>query len=897
MTTPAWQPGYLYVPGAVVKRVSSPPAVATTPTNPGFESGDSGWTKDAGWGITTSGQRFAGAWSAEFNATATNRRIVNTYLAVIAPGQIINASCQVNQGPSAAGVAGARVEIDWLDASDVLLSTDQGNLVDSASNNNWLQSSVTATAPAGAAKARIAASAFRNSGSGKVWVDSFLWNYAFIPSLDSLVFTAVQTEPGLSGSAEPVWPLTNGLTVVDNEVTWEATTASRVVWEATPIMTSGTVEPTWPTQVGQTVSDNNQIIWTAISRQITDENCPNSKVVAIAASKIFAGDDDIIRYCATVNPLDWTTRDDAGYLPFGLQTYGANPVAALGLYRSNLIALNSQGFQMWQVDQDPANNAFLDAVPVGSTYTHTWRPIANDLIGLNPVGIRNLSIAGASTNLQADGVGEPIDVLVKAKIRLLDRDDDPIGLLWPATGQYWLIFGDEAFVLTINGAKKKSWSRYVFPEEITDWTLDGNTLVLRTETGKVWELDEDALYDDMHSSDSTTVYTGSTTWTKPPGLTSVDVYVLGGGGGGGSGRRGYTGPSLGGGGGGGGGYSVASFTAAELGATEAITVGAGGAGGAASTTATNFVEDGHTGSTGGTSSFGSHISAAGGVGGTGGNNSAILAAAGGVGNVANGGAGGLYGQTAGSNSVLPTSSTKGGGGGGGGGSRDNSWEDTDFAQAGAAGNTSVESNAGGAKGGQRVNGTAGTASADGLGGGGGGGGGGSNTWDSQAGVGNGGNGATPGGGGGGGGTGQSQRSDAGGTPQFSYQQSGAGGNGGVGSVIVVEHYEEALEGTDIEGIVWWPFLDMGAIGVEKGLVGLDLVATAPEGVAVSIGYNQNDNTQRTPNYEIDADTLAGQLVPFPVSGPSFDLKLTFEPGQAWEWQATNMYVQDWRKGR
>lgn len=105
-----------------------------------------------------------------------------------------------------------------------------------------------------------------------------------------------------------------------------------------------------------------------------------------------------------------------------------------------------------------------------------------------------------------------------------------------------------------------------------------------------------------------------------------------------------------------------------------------------------------------------------------------------------------------------------------------------------------------------------------------------------------------------------------------------------------------LSQTPIVGVIQWPYLDMNAIGREKALVGIDLVCDAPEGVSVSIGYNQNDRTQRTPDYEVAADGLTGQLTPFPVSGPSFDMKLTFEPGQAWEWFAANLYVNDWRLG-
>jgi hypothetical protein len=307
---------------------------------------------------------------------------------------------------------------------------------------------------------------------------------------------------------------------------------SRVVWEAEPILVSGGTEPEWPTLVGGTVVDNT-IAWRAISRRIEDERCPQSKVVAIAASKIFAADNDIIAFSATVNPLDWSTPDDAGYIPFGLNTYGSNPVTALGLYRGNLIAFNSEAFQMWQVDQDPANMAILDAVPVSCTFPHSVQSVANDLVFCNPVGIRNINIAGASTNLQAGQFGEAVDPLVTAKINAAEFE--PLGLYYPARGQYWLLFGPEAFVLTINGTKDQSWSRYVFPEEITDWTLHGDQLYLRTSTGKVWHVTEDALQDDMYSIGNPPVLSGEAldgayelTWTEydPEGGADLLYYAL-----------------------------------------------------------------------------------------------------------------------------------------------------------------------------------------------------------------------------------------------------------------------------------------------------------------------------------------------------------------------------------
>jgi hypothetical protein len=185
-------------------------------------------------------------------------------------------------------------------------------------------------------------------------------------------------------------------------------------------------------------------------------------------------------------------------LPFGLQTYGETPVSALGLYRSNLVAFNAQGFQMWQVDEDPQNHAILDAVPVGCDFHKSVHPVSNDLVFLTEQGIRNIGIAGASTNIQAGFFGKQIDPLVQEKLRVAKAEGyEPKGLFWPAAGQYWLFFRDEAFVLTMNGGKDDMhWSRYIFPDEVTDWTLADDKLTLRA-GDLVWEVDDALTEDDV----------------------------------------------------------------------------------------------------------------------------------------------------------------------------------------------------------------------------------------------------------------------------------------------------------------------------------------------------------------------------------------------------------------
>jgi hypothetical protein len=127
----------------------------------------------------------------------------------------------------------------------------------------------------------------------------------------------------------------------------------------------------------------------------------------------------------------------------------------------------------------------------------------------------------------------------------------------------------------------------------------------------------------------------SGTWTKPLGAKLVRVQMWGGGGGGGGGARVTAGTTASGGGGGGGGaYQDFTFVAANLGATETVTVGPGTAGGAGATV------DGNPGANGGpaisapnATLFGPpatpHLRAMGGGAGTGGTPAAVAGSGGG----------------------------------------------------------------------------------------------------------------------------------------------------------------------------------------------------------------------------------------------------------------------------
>jgi hypothetical protein len=506
-----WQAGTLYVPGAVVQPSTGQGAFIDAIPNGDFEAGTSGWTFDTPWAISSSGP-FQGSQCAEYTSSSPfTADLIMADPGTVTPGQSVTATAQI-QGDSDSTVT---LGLKFYDSGDTLISTVYGT-----SNGglniapHYAAATVTATAPATAAGVRVVLTAATGSNSARSGrADLVSWNLETPAAVSNFIYEAIQDTAATSASTEPTWPTTEGDTVVDGGVTWQAVGSSIITWTAHPIMESGDTEPTWPTIVGTTVSDGT-MAWIATDRRITDPNCPHTKVVCIGASHVFCGDDDIVAYSAAVDPTDWSSSNNAGYLPTGLNDYGDNPVASLCLYRSNLVVSNAGGYQMWQIDPDPTNMSVLDGEPVPCTQTRSGQPANDDLVFLSPVGIRSIGTAGAAGNLQAGNFGKQVDAVVKELLAQLPSGVDPLGMFYPGTGQYLLFFGSKALVLTINGSTTQmSWSQYYLPYVVTDWAILDGDLYIRTTDPTAGDLilkfDEDTLTDDWQGDSEYVEFTGT----------------------------------------------------------------------------------------------------------------------------------------------------------------------------------------------------------------------------------------------------------------------------------------------------------------------------------------------------------------------------------------------------
>lgn len=504
-----WEPGKEYAPGVIVR----PRAVPLTPvaiTDPGLEAGGGSWVRDAGVTVSV-GNPHTGSFSL---ACSTVGPPLYAYAAAVdcGPFHKVTAWCMVTTG-STNPFNNATVIVRWLDAALAVIRTDA---LDPQYGVAYTESRFSTVGPKNAAKVQIGVR-FNLSVAGTSYADDFAWALE-ASGFKDLLFKATQAAPQTSGNSEPTWPTTVGATVADGLITWTAVATSRIAWKVNAVMNAGSaLEPTWPAVDGGTVVDG-QIIWRAFTRQVTDENCPRSPIVVGTSAKIFVGDNDIIRYCATNGPLDWTATQDAGFLPFGQGEYGSNSLAALGLYRGNIAAFNGEAFQMWQPDPDPQNMAKIDELPIGTTRHRALVQFANDLALLTSQGIRTIGIAGGSTNLQAGDIGMPIDPLIQAAVAQLDADgEEALGTYYPNAGQAWFAFPQpadertEVFVYTMTRVGSVgAWSRYIFPFLISAFAQKGEKQYLRA-GDDIIGLDE-ALINDYDGDVDEVPVVGSMQW-------------------------------------------------------------------------------------------------------------------------------------------------------------------------------------------------------------------------------------------------------------------------------------------------------------------------------------------------------------------------------------------------
>ena len=255
---------------------------------------------------------------------------------------------------------------------------------------------------------------------------------------------------------EPFWPTTSGATVIDNPG------ANQITWTCRTSNVSSGAQPAWPITLGLTVNDGG-LQWKAVSTNISDVNCPQSKQVIKQQSKIYAKGTETVRFCATNAPRDWTATSDAGFLPTGIQAQGSTEVTALGQFgQKKLVVFMVDGIQVWGVDPNPSLNAIQNIIPnIGTRYAKSPLGFSGDIFFLSKSGFRSLTVSQLTDNFNDVDIGSSIDKLVQDSVL---TTDDPQSVFYSGLGQFWSINGTDVWVYSFSRtAKLSAWSRSSIP--------------------------------------------------------------------------------------------------------------------------------------------------------------------------------------------------------------------------------------------------------------------------------------------------------------------------------------------------------------------------------------------------------------------------------------------------
>lgn len=233
------------------------------------------------------------------------------------------------------------------------------------------------------------------------------------------------------------------------------------------------------------------------STAVADANCPHTPGVIKAASKLFAvgaNSGDVVRYCKTGNPRDWSTTNDAGFLPTGLNSRGDRSANALGIYKGQLVVLAKDSAQVWFVDPDPTAMRLVTNVDnVGTIHPRSVANVGGDLYFLSDYGFRSITTLQLTNNLADVDVGSPIDSLVKSS---LTAGVSPRSFYFYGTGQYICTIGNQLFVYSFSRtANIAAWSRYFLSQPVDAFAELGQELYIRS-GDTVYKIDPNVYTDD-----------------------------------------------------------------------------------------------------------------------------------------------------------------------------------------------------------------------------------------------------------------------------------------------------------------------------------------------------------------------------------------------------------------
>lgn len=201
-------------------------------------------------------------------------------------------------------------------------------------------------------------------------------------------------------------------------------------------------------------------------------------------SKLYAIDGQNLRFSSVLEPTLWSTGTGYGIIDVTTEDQGMGDLVGIEQYYSYLALFGRTSIQLWAMDPDPALNTFQQVLGnIGLVAPNAVARYGNgDVLFLSHTGIRSLRARDSSNAAVLNDIGSPLDSLIREKRRTMTPADAKLihALVDPLTGQWWLIWKNEALVLSLYpNSKVTAWSSFNFGSEIEYVTVANSRVALR----------------------------------------------------------------------------------------------------------------------------------------------------------------------------------------------------------------------------------------------------------------------------------------------------------------------------------------------------------------------------------------------------------------------------------
>lgn len=200
-------------------------------------------------------------------------------------------------------------------------------------------------------------------------------------------------------------------------------------------------------------------------------------------TKMYVPDGKNLRFSAVGDPTD-TTGTGSGIIDVTAQDIGSTQVLAVEPYYDKLAVLGQTSIQLWAMDVDPLQNSQMQVLGnIGLVAPFAVAQYGTgDVLFLSHTGIRSLRARDSSNSAVLNDIGSPIDTLISAKRAVItpEKAEAITALVDPLTGQFWMVWGEQVFVLSLyTSSKITAWATYEFSFEFDNVMLANSRILVR----------------------------------------------------------------------------------------------------------------------------------------------------------------------------------------------------------------------------------------------------------------------------------------------------------------------------------------------------------------------------------------------------------------------------------